>query len=167
MNNCFINLRARRRESFQQITAILRQLVAAVQRHSAIDQEEDDVTGETTEAKRANDEYVDVSMLTDSTQRLLNEFFKAPQYTLDHALIKSFVMYDDHASIKALRKTVCIVRKELKAKNFPFKIVTVRKHGYQLIRKHTLPFQDGATLPNVTEPSKNSEKTSKKIGNVR
>jgi galactokinase/mevalonate kinase-like predicted kinase len=156
-----LQFRNRRRESLQQMTCIVRQLESTVQLLFTIDQEEHDASvqkEQDTEAKQTNDVPVDVAKLTDSTQRLVDELFKAPQRTLDHAIIKSFVMFDDNASAETLRKAVCVARKELKAKNFAYKIVTIRKRGkqlggYQLVRVYPSPLISDQTLPNVTEPS--------------
>lgn len=119
-----------------------------------------------------NKALVATSTLTDSTQRLVDELWNAPQHALEHEVIKALVMFDDNANPGALRKAICVARKELKEKHSVFKITTIRKHGhqsgkYQLVRISTLPQTTEETLPNVTERSKNTEKTAKQKGNVR
>jgi len=146
MNNHFRN---RQYESLRHIVAIIQQLDTAIQQHIAIDQEE-----------HVGNESIDTAIFTDSTQRLVERLLNAKDRMLPHRDIRIHVMFNPEANDNALRKAICIARKELKAANPSFDIVSVKKRGYQLVRRDALPIAHEKTFRNVTKPSKTSGKTS-------
>jgi len=110
-------------------------------------------------AERTDEENVDFSKFKDTTRRLLVEFWDAPNRMLSHEDIREDVMLDKDADDRALRQVICKARKEMAAKNFAYDIENIRGTGYRLIRRET--------LPNVSEPPRNTGNLLEKIGHVR
>ena len=107
-------------------------------------------------------ETPDFSMFKDTTRRLLTELWDAPRRMLSHQDIREDVMFDEYANDGAVRKAMCIARRELKRKNFSYDIKNIKDKGYKLVARETLP-----TLPAPPKIREKRQKNVRKKGNVR
>ena len=68
------------------------------------------------------------------TYNLLQQFFAAPNMTLSKEDIRQDVLHDDDAKEGSIRQCISEARKELERSGFPYRIETITRKGYRLIR---------------------------------
>ena len=68
-----------------------------------------------------------------STYTLLKQFFEAPNMTLSKEDVRQDVMGDDEAREGTVRQCILAARKELRRKEFPYRIETITRKGYRLV----------------------------------
>jgi DNA-binding winged helix-turn-helix (wHTH) protein len=64
---------------------------------------------------------------------LLKQFFDAPKMILSKEDVRQDVLNDDDASEGSIRQCVSEARKELRKRDFPYRIETIVRKGYRLV----------------------------------
>ena len=67
------------------------------------------------------------------TYTLLQQFFEAPDLMLFKEDIRQDVLRDDDASEGCVRQCILTARKELRRRQFPYRIETITRKGYRLV----------------------------------
>jgi DNA-binding response OmpR family regulator len=70
-----------------------------------------------------------------STYTLLQQFFETPNTVLSKEDIRQDVLYDDDASEGCIRQCISEARKELRNSGFPYRIDTITRKGYRLVKE--------------------------------
>ena len=72
-------------------------------------------------------------VLSPSVYALLKQFFDAPGMTLSKEDVRQDVLGDDDAREGTVRQCILAARKELRRKEFPYRIETITRKGYRLV----------------------------------
>ena len=88
------------------------------------------------QVRETNIELHDFSMLKDTTQRLLTEFWNAPDYMLSHEDIRQDVIADEGARDETIWQVISRANAELAKMKFPLAIKNIKKKGYKLVSKN-------------------------------
>ena len=117
----------------QERQGLLLQQSKITERLFALDQKEHEILM----GKVPTDEQiVDFSMFSDSTKRLMDEFWVAPGKMLSHQDIREDVIFDEDAKESAIHDVIKAARKELKTCcNCHYAIENIRGKGYRLVTK--------------------------------
>ena len=105
-----------------------------------------------TKSEWMSDEQPDFSMFKDTTQRLLREFWKAPDRILTQKDLQR-VMFDPQATEEAIRSMIKRARQEMRGYRCCYEIVSISKKRYRLVETQQI-----VSKPTVSNPKK-SQKT--------
>jgi DNA-binding response OmpR family regulator len=98
---------------------------------AALEQEEYEILTETERTDEVDAEMPDFSIFKDTTCRLLEAMWDAPDRMMSQEDIREYVILDEYASDKAVKHVIARARQEVE--DYEIEIKNIHGKGYQLI----------------------------------